>query len=294
MAALSVLIPLDGSKAAELAIAALDALTPLGSLKLRLLSVVEPDAAPHSRATTASYLDEVARHAGSRLAVDVDTICREGSPVDEILEEASSAGVDLVVMCTHGHTSDDPEHLGRVAGEVLRGVSCPILLVGSHAGVPLAIERITVPLDGSRLAAEALPLARHLAEALDASLRLVRAVPYEPTLDPDDIGSLAEDVVDSLQLTASLYLAEARLELETQRPAEMAVLRGPPAEALLRDLQENPPDLVIMTSHGHSGFVRWALGSVTERLVRGPVPVLVVPASEGGGSISLLGKSAQA
>jgi nucleotide-binding universal stress UspA family protein len=40
--------------------------------------------------------------------------------------------------------------------------------------------------------------------------------------------------------------------------------------------KENAIDLVIMTSHGRSGFARTALGSVTDRLLGGPAPVLVV------------------
>jgi nucleotide-binding universal stress UspA family protein len=133
-----------------------------------------------------------------------------------------------------------------------------------------------VPLDGSHLAAEALPVARALAERTNAGLRLVRAVQYPISVESDSIGSLATDVVESLELTASLYLSEARLELETSQPVETAVLRGPPAQALLSDIQENPPDLLVMTSHGRTGFIKWALGSVTDRMIRGPVPVLVL------------------
>ena len=87
----------------------------------------------------------------------------------------------------------------------------------------------------------------------------------------------------SIELTASMYLSEATLELETSQPVETAVLSGPPSQALLTDLKENRSDLVIMTSHGHTGFIKWALGSVTDRLIRGPVPVLVLrPSSHVG------------
>jgi nucleotide-binding universal stress UspA family protein len=44
-----------------------------------------------------------------------------------------------------------------------------------------------------------------------------------------------------------------------------------------------PADLVVMGTHGHSGFVRWTLGSVTEKVLRrSPCPVLTVgPAGAG-------------
>ena len=160
--------------------------------------------------------------------------------------------------------------------------------------MPLQIEQIWVPLDGSRLASEALPIAKLFAERLNSRLRLVRAVQYPSSLESDSIGSLAADVVESIELTASLYLSEVKLELETRQPVETAVLSGPSTEALLRDLKENRPDLVIMTSHGHTGFIHWALGSVTERLIRGSVPVLVLrPVDSSANRLGLLAAKEQ-
>jgi nucleotide-binding universal stress UspA family protein len=282
MADVTVLVPLDGSKPAELALSFVAALRPLGNLKVRLVSVAESDASvpideeKRREKVAADYLDEVGPRVETQQQVTVERVRRCGVPYREILEEADRQDVNLILMNTHGRTSFDPERLGSVADKVVRGASCPTLLVGSHASVPLAIERVTVPLDGSSLAAEALPVARFFAERLNAHLRLVRAVQYPSSLESDSMGSLATDVVESMELTASLYLSEAKLELETAQPVETAVLNGPPAQALLMDLKENRPDLVIMTSHGHTGFIRWALGSVTDRLIRGPVPVLVL------------------
>jgi nucleotide-binding universal stress UspA family protein len=108
------------------------------------------------------------------------------------------------------------------------------------------------------------------------------------SIDSDSIGGMPADVIDFAEQAASLYLSEAKLRLETQQPVEIAVLSGQPSQALLTDLKEHRPDLVIMTSHGHTGFVRWALGSVTDRLIRGPVPVLVLrPVAEAGQRLRL-------
>jgi nucleotide-binding universal stress UspA family protein len=283
MTDLTILIPLDGSKPAELALSFLDALRPLGDLRVRLLSVIDSDevarAEDESRAEAAAaqYLDAVGDKMEAARGLKTDRVRRIGRPYAEILEEARDQDVNLILMSTHGRTlSPGEDRLGSVADKVVRGASCPTLLVGPHASAPLELGLITVPLDGSHLAAEALPVARALAERTNAGLRLVRAVQYPISVESDSIGSLATDVVESLELTASLYLSEARLELETSQPVETAVLRGPPAQALLSDIQENPPDLLVMTSHGRTGFIKWALGSVTDRMIRGPVPVLVL------------------
>jgi nucleotide-binding universal stress UspA family protein len=291
MSDLTILIPLDGSKAAELPITFVAALKPLADLRLRLLSVSEPgehDDEPLKAAE--AYIDEVCARTEAQYGVQVEGICRTGDPYAEVLEEARRPEVGILLMSTHGRSmSEDPERIGGVADKVIRGAPCPVLLVGPHASVPLKVEAITVPLDGSRLAAEALPAAKALAERLGARIRLVQVVQAPASLDPDAVGSLAADVVESQALTAGLYLSEAKLELETSQPVETEVLYGLPAPALLEEVKENRPDLLVMTSHGRTGFVRWALGSVTDRLIRSNVPVLVIrPIEETGDRLKAL------
>jgi nucleotide-binding universal stress UspA family protein len=282
MSDLTILVPLDGSKPAEQALLFLTALSALKDLRVRLLSVAESDAAVSGEEETAreqsaaDYLNAVAERLRAKFGFPVESVRRTGRPYAEILEEASDQDVNLILMTTHGRTSGEDERLGSVADKVVRGAACPTLLVGPHAAVPLQVEQVTVALDGSALAAEALPVARALAQRLNARLRLVRAVQYPLAVNSDSIGSLAADVVESLERTAALYLSEAKLELETSLPVDTAVLTGRPAEALLADVKEHPPSLLVMTSHGHTGFIKWALGSVTDRMIRGPVPVLML------------------
>jgi len=280
MSELTILVPLDGSKSAEQALLFLTSLSRLRDLRIRILSVAESDenvSVENAREhLLADYLDEVTRKLEASFNSPIEKILRTGKPYVEILEEAADQDVNLILMTTHGRTAGEGDQLGGAADKVVRGATCPTLLVGPHASVPLQIERITAPLDGSQLAAEALPVARSLAQRLHSQIRLIRSVEYPLAVESDSIGSLATDVVESLELTASLYLSEAKLELEADVPVETAVLRGHPAQALLTDVKENPPDLLVMTSHGHTGFIKWALGSVTDRLIRGPVPVLVL------------------
>jgi nucleotide-binding universal stress UspA family protein len=278
----SILVPLDGSRSAELALDLIPALKGLGNLHVRLANFVEQaDEEDEYRlmkrcSASASYLAAVAKRTESRYSVPVEQISELGTAFVEILAEASKLDVSLVVMSTHGASLAEPTRLGSVTDKVVRGVECPVLLIGPRASVPLRVERITVPLDGSGLAAEVLPLARQLAEKLGSNLRLIRVVQPPAALETEAIGSLAVNVIESQRLMASLYLEEVRLELETSQPVETEVLEGPPAEAILRDLDQNRADLVVMSTHGRHGFIRWALGSVTDRVIRGDVPVLVL------------------
>lgn len=56
---------------------------------------------------------------------------------------------------------------------------------------------------------------------------------------------------------------------------------GDPTDVILEQIESCDADLVVMVTHGYSGLRRWALGSVTERVVRGSTrPVFVIRAQE--------------
>lgn len=60
-------------------------------------------------------------------------------------------------------------------------------------------------------------------------------------------------------------------------PVATLALCGAVAQGILDAVQAEYVDLVVMSSHGRSGFRRLALGSVTERVIRhAPVPILVL------------------
>ena len=62
---------------------------------------------------------------------------------------------------------------------------------------------------------------------------------------------------------------------------EEQLLHGHPSGAIVDHAREVRNNFVAMTTHGHSGFGRWLLGSVADRVVQGSGdPVLVIRARE--------------
>lgn len=145
-------------------------------------------------------------------------------------------------------------------------------------------NRIVVPLDGSAVAEQALPPALDLARRIDAELVLVAVQPM--LLPPTRVsGTRVHDTRLEVELRAELanYIEQTaqRVQTEGARPVTARLLEGPIADTLAAYLDEDPPRLVVMTTHGRGGISRLWLGSVTERLVRrSPVPVLVLRAAE--------------
>jgi nucleotide-binding universal stress UspA family protein len=69
--------------------------------------------------------------------IPVTHVLLEGDPATEIVRYGRDAGVDLIVMGTHGRTGVERLVLGSVAEKVLRDASCSVLVVKLPRGQPL-------------------------------------------------------------------------------------------------------------------------------------------------------------
>ena len=57
---------------------------------------------------------------------------------------------------------------------------------------------------------------------------------------------------------------------------------GRPEEEIMKATDETNADLIAMSTHGHSGVIRWALGSITDKVLRAEkIPILMVRAPKG-------------
>lgn len=66
--------------------------------------------------------------------VEVDYVLGEGDPAEEIIHAARQADDPMIVMPSHGRTGLDRLFMGSVAEKVLRGASCPVLILRRAAG----------------------------------------------------------------------------------------------------------------------------------------------------------------
>lgn len=94
--------------------------------------VATPDQAPR-RDYWRGQLDQI-RPANKD--IDVSHIFLEGDPGTEIVRYAQEAGIDLIVMGTHGRTGVERLLTGSVAEQVLRGAHCSVMCVKLPKGSP--------------------------------------------------------------------------------------------------------------------------------------------------------------
>lgn len=196
-----------------------------------------------------------------------------------IVGYAEEWGADLLVMGTHARRGLGHLLLGSIAEEVLRRTSCPVLTFRLREAAPSAsFRRLLVPVDFSP---HTLPLLREagaLAARFGSGLDLVHAI-EGPALPTAILGfATVSDLVPELERRARQRLEGLVREAGLAVPVEVHVVRGHPAAAVAELARQRQADLVVIARQGASARERFALGHVTERVVRtAPCPVLTLP-----------------
>ena len=142
----------------------------------------------------------------------------------------------------------------------------------------ITIRTILCPFDGSSFSRRALEHAVALARWYKAAITLLSVHPGGPeTIGIEGSapgGPLAADERKRIVAWLADMAAPARAEGVS---IEARVVEGRPAAEIVRVAKELSSELIVMGTHGRSGFDRLVLGSVTEKVLRrAPCPVLTV------------------
>lgn len=296
-----ILVPLDGSQEAEAVLPFAERLANGFKAGIVLMNVLDEEAvsslfrqfgskvaeeqSARLAAVAETYVDGVAKRV--KLTVgQVSTIVTIGNVPSEIAKEAERVQDTLIAMCTHGSSGVGRFLMGSVATKVLHSTKVPLLLLRQGEASPAVIssnlKTVVVPLDGSELAEQALAHAELLAKTLGLGVLIVRATPtlaefYGPL--GADSSYVPADLFEVMEKDALAYLSAKAGELRSRGVADVRSkhMAGQPASSILDLVRDTPGCLVAITTHGRSGFGRWVLGSVADRLVsHSDAPVLVI------------------
>jgi nucleotide-binding universal stress UspA family protein len=259
----TVLVPLDGSIEAELALGSVLPLLEGEPLRIILLRVVS-ELGLHR--DVYAYLQKTRERLGSHW-IDVSADVRWGDPAEQILLHARHARADLIVLPLHGKRGFGRLFKRSVAERILRNSGVPLLL--SRPDLALrSFQRILVLLDGSREAEAVLPEAVRVARKTGATIDVAGLE------SRSGIAGLAErfaprDPVPYLTEIAK-YLGFEDLD------AEPFVLVGDAAGEILRHAREYGTDLIYLTERNDGGWVSVVLGTLAGKVLRNaPCPVYV-------------------
>lgn len=147
-------------------------------------------------------------------------------------------------------------------------------------------EHVLVPLDQSPLSEKALPYALHIVPP-DGTLTLLIAVDdlqQQDVLFTPYIGAViafpeVEEKQEEFCNQAKSYLKRVTSELRKPLPTiKHSVHIGLPADGIVDYAIKSNVNAIVMCTHGRTGLGRWAMGSVTQKVLSAaPCPVIVIP-----------------
>ncbi|MBU1626542.1 universal stress protein [bacterium] len=293
-----ILVPLDGSKMSEAALPVASFLARKFNAQVTLVHVIEksPPSEVHGQShlkdagKAGIYLEEVSQgkllkglHVNYHVhAAAVDNIA------ESITQHSDEFDHDLIVMCTHGRGKALHLMMGSIAQKVISLGSIPVLIThpqkkGEH---PLfSCKSILLPLDDDPDHVKALIVAKELATVCEAFIHLAIAIPNYSTLSgrmtvtSRMLPGTTSRMLDMSVGNAEEYFRGILAELHNQGfNADSQVLRGDPANVIVKFTQKNHVDLIILATHGKSGMEAFWAGSVAHKVCsQCRIPLLLLP-----------------
>jgi nucleotide-binding universal stress UspA family protein len=300
-----ILIPLDGSKLGEKALPFAEEIVTGFDSKVTLLSAGAPEDTPQYDEYHA-YLTKTAAAMEKRLAktggparrkkVKIDTAVTGvtgmvNDAAEEILDYAVKKDFDMIVMATHGRTGITRWVLGDTANKVARASSSPLMLIRAKMDIPKSvhIQKILVPLDGSKDGEAVLPFVEAFASNLKPEIILLHIVEQlyhvysSPVVTTYGGSGIVRVAYNAEEIKPFVEAGKKYVEGISDKLADNGISNktevriGSAGEEIIEAEEEIRPDLVIMSTHGHSGFGRFERGSITDKVLHGgSKPLLLV------------------
>jgi len=293
------LVLLDGSELAEVVFSYAKEIAARLSLDVMLLHVygqAGKQFVPMHRA----YIDRAAskiRREAKEIQKALGTF--ESSPVkvtgdlvmgyhaDEILKYVDEHCIDFIMMASHGRSGIKRWGMGSVADKILRATKVPVWLVktGIENVVPYdewPTKTILVPLSSSPTSETVLPHVLKLSkqqgqEPIKVILFRVCDLPVAPTYYSPELSGIPlnwgeyveQETARSKQAAIDYLLEKEQLFKDAGIPVESRILVGKAAEEIVDYSNKNPYTLIVMATHGRTGFSRLVYGSIAESVLLG-------------------------
>ncbi len=283
----SMLVAFDGSSSSARTVSLALAMSSAAQNLTLMLFTREPE---HAAGEAVSSLPPpLSEHGDKHPTIEIARLAPGEDLAKSIVTTAHDLHSNMIVIAFEDH---EPQPNGRLASEarsvgeeVTLNANIPVMVLRPDmvrkTGVPTGTRRILVPLDGSAISRESLPVAVTLARQFDAPVHLVTVVDpvsalppayaYLSSNDPD-----RQDAVAGLQREANdaLNRAEAVFRHEDIQVTS-DLIYGTTGRCLISAIQDG--DLLVMTTHGIGNASRSRFGSMALHTIReSPVPVVVV------------------
>jgi nucleotide-binding universal stress UspA family protein len=293
-----ILIPLDGSKLAEQALATARILVQKIHATPVLLHVIEKNAPPEVHGErhlqgipqANAYLENLIKKNPflKRASVEIHVHEEEVSQLAQsIIDHASDYQVDLIILTRHGEGGWKDKVVGSLVRQVIGHGHLPVLLSNAHPDSEhvCTFDRILLALDGDPEHDVSEKIAADFASQLKSQLLLLTVVPTLSTLSPDQspasllLPSATDAMLDISEESSAEYLKNHIRKLEKMGlTVEGDVERGDPVDCILEVAVEKDMDLIVLATHGKAGLEAFFAGSVASKVITdSTIPLLLIP-----------------
>lgn len=240
----------------------------------RILETFEDnDVEPSEHARTA-LSEFVADTVGDEVEVELHVVVGH-PPTERILAVADEIGAMMVVAGTSGHSKIAEAFFGSTISALARQSHHPVLAVPPQADVT-PIKTILAPVDLSKCSEKSLRFAGDLAKRLEAHLFVQHSAPFGTPAVAPPLAYVPESATQ-IRKAAHSRVESMVEDAGLQGSVRVLVELGSPHTGILRSVEEQSVDLIVMGTHGRTGVSKFFLGSTAERILRDrPCPVLVI------------------
>jgi nucleotide-binding universal stress UspA family protein len=295
-----ILLPLDGSELAEIALPYAEELAKAFGSEI-ILYHAHPEEHQHQehmhhvylQSAAASVQDSIRRAQPKAAAVNVTTKVEVGEPAGNICSLVETNHVGLIIMTAVSASGlKVGKMLGSVTDHVCRTVPIPVLLIRPQnvrrtGEEKRLISRLLIPLDGSDLSRLALPVGEELAGKLKADVTLFQMARMIRLYDDGSgfssyVNYTEFEEAEKTRVSVAMTVLENDLKQKGLHASSIVTSGFDAAGEILEVGKKVRADMVVMSTHGRSGPSRWVLGNVAERVLRhGETPLLLVRARAG-------------
>jgi len=289
-----ILVPLDGSEAAEAVLYQAERLLCGRKGEVILFHAWDSGSPDFATADDAErYLKSVEARLRNSGGCVSRYLLRSGPLLERLPDAIVSERVSLVAMSSHGRDTSAQQPMADVIERVLERSHAPVFVARAYRPGGLSepqpaecevpsIRRILVPLDGSSACEAVMPYVRELGQLLGALIVILHVDPEESEEPGSFLGNRVSgrpsgpapgegaSIEDRIEYAAKTFSA-AGLETMT------LTLGGDPVPTILNFARPSAVDLIAMTTHGKSGLSKLLLGSVAGQVLKEAIlPTLVV------------------
>lgn len=224
-----------------------------------------------------------------------------GRARETIVAEAKKWNADLIILGAHGHSKSEESSHGGVSEHVLAHAPCSVEIIRFirpetkvtklESKQPIEENKYLIALDDSECSAATLEhvLSRKWPEGAFFNLISVAETltvqaysglgPWEGA-GSEEYAELVEKTTEAEHSAAEKILSDAAEKLRKKFPTATVlaeILEGYPKDRIVQFAREWSADMLILGSHGRSGFVHFMLGSVSKAATaHAPCSVLIV------------------